>query len=113
MYQVANGANGSATSYFTGAEYTIAGKTGTAEAPYYGDITSRIGELTTNRTFVGYAPYDDPEIAIFVIIPYLPNTNSNHENTIVARKVLDAYFQVGDYADLSKEIADENESDTE
>lgn len=113
MYQVANGANGSATSYFTGAEYTIAGKTGTAEAPYYGDITSRIGELTTNRTFVGYAPYDDPEIAIFVIIPYLPNTNSNHENTIVARKVLDAYFQVGDYADLSKEIADENKSDTE
>lgn len=113
MYQVTNGANGSATSYFRGAEYTVAGKTGTAEAPYYGDQTDRIGELTTNRTFVGYAPYDNPEIAVFVIVPYLPNTNTNHENTIVARKVLDAYFQVGDYKNLSGEIAEEHNEDTE
>ena len=108
MYQVANGANGSATSYFRGAEYTVAGKTGTAEAFYDGVNKSRKGESVTNRTFVGYAPYDNPEIAVFVIIPYLPNTNTNHENTIIARKVLDAYFQVGDYADLSKDIAEEN-----
>lgn len=113
MYQVTNGANGSATSYFTGAEYTVAGKTGTAEAPYYGDIESRRGESVTNRTFIGYAPFENPEIAIFVIVPYLPNSNSNHENTIIGRKVLDAYFQVGDYADLSKEIAEENETATE
>ncbi|MBT2732879.1 penicillin-binding protein 2 [Carnobacterium sp. ISL-102] len=113
MYEVVNGANGSATSYFGGIEYTAAGKTGTAEAYYDGDIESRKGESVTNRTFIGYAPYDDPEIAVFVIIPYLPNSNSNHENTIVARKVLDAYFQVGDYADLSNDIAEENETTTE
>jgi cell division protein FtsI/penicillin-binding protein 2 len=113
MYQVTNGANGSATSYFAGAEYTVAGKTGTAETFYDGDIKSKKGESVTNRTFIGYAPYDDPEIAVFVIIPYLPNSNSNHENTIVARKVLDAYFQVGDYADLSNDIAEENEATTE
>ncbi len=113
MYQVANGANGSATSYFRGAEYTVAGKTGTAEAFYDGVNKSRKGESVTNRTFVGYAPYDNPEIAVFVIIPYLPNTNSNHENTIIARKVFDAYFQVGDYADLSTDIAEENNTTTE
>ncbi|WP_407390304.1 peptidoglycan D,D-transpeptidase FtsI family protein [Carnobacterium jeotgali] len=113
MYQVANGANGSATSYFRGTDYTIAGKTGTAEAFYDGINKSRKGESVTNRTFVGYAPYDNPEIAVFVIIPYLPNTNTNHENTIIARKVLDAYFQVGDYADLSKDIAEENKATTE
>ncbi|WP_407371608.1 peptidoglycan D,D-transpeptidase FtsI family protein [Carnobacterium sp.] len=113
MYQVTNGANGSATSYFTGTEYTVAGKTGTAEAPYYGNQTDRIGEMTTNRTFVGYAPYDNPEIAVFVIVPFLPNTNTNHENTIVARKVLDAYFQVGDYKDLSGEIAENQDEETE
>lgn len=113
MYEVVNGANGSATSYFGGIEYTAAGKTGTAEAYYDGDIKSKKGESVTNRTFIGYAPYDDPEIAVFVIIPYLPNSNSNHENSIVARKVLDAYFQVGDYADLSNDIAEENEATTE
>ncbi|SIO16215.1 cell elongation-specific peptidoglycan D,D-transpeptidase [Carnobacterium alterfunditum] len=113
MYEVVNGANGSATSYFGGIEYTAAGKTGTAEAYYDGDIKSKKGESVTNRTFIGYAPYDDPEIAVFVIVPYLPNSNSNHENTVVARKVLDAYFQVGDYADLSNDIAEENEATTE
>lgn len=113
MYQVVNGANGSATSYFSGTEYTAAGKTGTAEAFYYGVDESRHGESVTNRTFVGYAPYDNPEIAVFVIVPYLPNTNNNHENTIIARKVFDAYFQVGDYEHLSEDIAEENDTKTE
>lgn len=113
MYEVTNGANGSATSYFGGTEYTVAGKTGTAEAFYDGENESSKGESVTNRTFIGYAPFENPEIAVFVIIPYLPNTNSNHENTIIGRKVLDAYFQVGDYANLSDEIAEENEATTE
>lgn len=113
MYQVTNGSNGSATSYFAGSDYTVAGKTGTAEAFYDGVVDSRKGESVTNRTFVGYAPYDNPEIAVFVIIPYLPNTNSNHENTIIARKVLDAYFQVGEYENLSEDIAEENDTPTE
>ncbi|WP_443101011.1 peptidoglycan D,D-transpeptidase FtsI family protein [Carnobacterium sp. 17-4] len=113
MYQVANGANGSATSYFAGTEYTVAGKTGTAEAFYDGVVENRKGESVTNRTFVGYAPYDNPEIAVFVIVPYLPNTNSNHENTIVARKVFDAYFQVGEYKELSGEIAEDHDENTE
>ncbi|MGB3161252.1 peptidoglycan D,D-transpeptidase FtsI family protein [Carnobacterium sp.] len=103
MYQVVNGSNGSARGAFVGAEYKAAGKTGTAEAPYDGPILSARGTKVENRTFIGYAPYDNPEIAVTVIVPYLPLPNSSRENTVVARQVLDAYFRVGDYKNLDAE----------
>lgn len=96
FYQVIHGANGSARSRFVGAEYEAAGKTGTAETRYN-------GEDVINKTFVAYAPYDDPEIAITVVVPYLPLNNTNYENTIVARKALDAYFKVGEFKNTAPE----------
>lgn len=96
FYQVIHGANGSARSRFVGAEYEAAGKTGTAETSYK-------GENVITKTFVAYAPYDDPEIAISVVVPYLPLNNTNYENTIVARKVLDAYFKVGEFKNTTPE----------
>lgn len=101
FYQVVHGAGGSARSRFVGAEYEAAGKTGTAQAFYN-------GKSVTNKTFVGYAPYDNPEISIAVIVPNLPNNNTNYENTIVGRKVMDAYFKVGDYKEVNS-----NENTTE
>ncbi|MFL2100712.1 peptidoglycan D,D-transpeptidase FtsI family protein [Desemzia sp. FAM 23989] len=94
FYQVVHGANGSARSRFVGAEYEAAGKTGTAQAFYN-------GKSVTNKTFVGYAPYDNPEITVAVIVPNLPNNNTNYENTIAARKVMDAYFKVGEYKEAT------------
>lgn len=96
FYQVIHGANGSARSRFVGAEYEAAGKTGTAETTYK-------GEKVITKTFVAYAPYDDPEIAISVVVPYLPLNNTNYENTIVARKALDAYFKVGEFKNTAPE----------
>lgn len=101
FYQVVHGAGGTARSHFVGAEYEAAGKTGTAQAFYN-------GKSVTNKTFVGYAPYDNPEISIAVIVPNLPNNNTNYENTIVGRKVMDAYFKVGDYKEVNS-----NENTTE
>lgn len=101
FYQVVHGAGGTARSSFVGAEYEAAGKTGTAQAFYN-------GKSVTNKTFVGYAPYDNPEISIAVIVPNLPNNNTNYENTIVGRKVMDAYFKVGDYKEVNS-----NENTTE
>ncbi|MDZ7835857.1 MAG: hypothetical protein U5K84_11575 [Alkalibacterium sp.] len=47
---------------------------------------------------MGYAPYDDPEIAIAVVVPNLPvSGRTNRENTRAARRVLDAYFKVGEF----------------
>ena len=42
-------------------------------------------------------PYDDPEIAIAVVVPYLPNQNTGTVNVDTSRKIFDAYFEVGDY----------------
>lgn len=108
FYQVVHGANGSARSRFVGAEYEAAGKTGTAETYYK-------GQNVINKTFVAYAPYDDPEIAISVVVPYLPLNNTNYENTIVARKALDAYFKVGEFKNTAPEDVeiDSEESSSE
>lgn len=43
------------------AEYAAAGKTGSAEV-------SKNGETITNAWFTGFAPYDDPEIAVCVVV---------------------------------------------
>ncbi|WP_027109023.1 peptidoglycan D,D-transpeptidase FtsI family protein [Lacticigenium naphthae] len=94
LYEVVHGSNGTARSAFVGASYDAAAKTGTAQAAYQ-------GKSVTNKTFVAYAPYDDPEIAITVVVPWLPNSNSNYQNTAVARQVLDAYFKEGEYAEDS------------
>ncbi len=110
MYQVVNGANGSARAAFIGAEYVAAGKTGTAEAPYDGPLLSARGTKVENRTFIGYAPYDNPEIAVTVVVPYLPLKNTSRENTVIGRQVLDAYFRVGEYKNLDAETKEkENE----
>ncbi|WP_242839389.1 peptidoglycan D,D-transpeptidase FtsI family protein [Oribacterium sp. P6A1] len=43
------------------ADYAAAGKTGSAEV-------SKNGETITNAWFTGFAPYDDPEIAVCVVV---------------------------------------------
>ncbi|GEK89290.1 Cell division protein FtsI/penicillin-binding protein 2 [Alkalibacterium putridalgicola] len=99
FYQVVNGSRGSARSYFTGTPYTSAGKTGTAEALWWDDDNNQITDIDIiNITYVGYAPYDDPEIAVAVVVPNLPTSGrTNRENTKAARRVFDAYFKVGEF----------------
>ncbi|MEG0470925.1 MAG: penicillin-binding protein 2 [Solibacillus sp.] len=91
------GSNGSARRQFETAKYTGAGKTGTAEVDYYGPQKEKYGTKTINIVHVGYAPFEDPEIAYAVIFPwattifeknYLPQAN------LVAREYADAYFEL-------------------
>lgn len=97
MYQVVNGNYGFVPGIFNSAPYVSAGKTGTAQAFYWGANKSKQGESVTNVTYVGYAPYDDPEIAIAVVVPYLPNHNTGTVHVDTSRKIFDAYFEVGEY----------------
>lgn len=76
MRDVTSG-GGTASWLFTNLPITIAGKTGTAEAGDY-----------VNGTFVCFAPYDTPEIAIAVVIE---NGQSGGEAAIVAREILKEY----------------------
>lgn len=70
---------GTASSTFADYGIAIAGKTGTAENPGHSD----------NVVFIGYAPYDDPEIAIAVILEY--GAHSTYSLN-VAKDLFDAYF---------------------
>lgn len=103
MWQVANGSLGLTPALFRDAPYTFAGKTGTAEAYYWGEKESMRGTPVYNMTFIGFAPYEDPEIAISVVIPYLPDgyLGTIHVETI--RSAMDAYFGVGQFSGSSSE----------
>lgn len=78
MKSVATEAGGTAYSVFKDFPIEIGGKTGSAEA----------GE-NTNAWFVGFAPYDEPEIAIVVMIE---NGQSGGKAAVPARDIIAEYF---------------------
>ncbi len=61
MYQVTHGSNGTLRSHFSDFEIPVAAKSGTAQ-----ESSSR----AEHTIFVGFAPYEKPEIAISIIIPF-------------------------------------------
>lgn len=92
------GSNGTARKYFTDANFTAAGKTGTAEVVYYGPQKEKYGTNTINIVHVGYAPFENPEISYAIIYPWATTNFSNsnylyHSNT-TAREFVDAYFEL-------------------
>lgn len=100
LWRVTNGNRGTATSKFSGASYTHAGKTGTAQ----------VKDDRYNLSFVGFAPYDNPEIAISVIVPNMSDDNSK-VNKEIARELLDAYFDLKDKPKPSSPVISEEEQE--
>lgn len=82
---------GTAASTFSGFGIAVAGKTGTAETYEHSD----------NLTFIGYAPYENPEIAVAVVIEYGGGGNAAKE---VAKAIFEAYF----FGDETEENNNEN-----
>ena len=90
--------DGTAVSSFKGADYSPAGKTGTAQSFYDGSDKSKRGTEVMNLSLVSYAPSDDPEVAMAVVVPWAYQGNSGPSvNNKIGKRVLDAYF------DLKKE----------
>ncbi len=90
--------SGTAPNLFADADYTVAGKTGTAQSAYYdGTDKSIYGTKTVNLTHVGFAPFESPEIAFSVIIPNV-STDRNDYTSLwsngLAREALDTYFDI-------------------
>ncbi len=67
---------------------TIGGKTGTAE---FGQPHAD-GSFDTHGWFLGFAPYESPEIAVVV---YLRHGNGATHAAPVARAIFEAYFRLG------------------
>ncbi|CAM5223871.1 penicillin-binding protein 2 [Alishewanella longhuensis] len=98
MLQTVNTQKGTAFNAFRGANYTSAGKTGTAQvvsiaqdAKY--DANALDERLRDNAMYIGYAPADSPTIVIAVTVE---NTGGGGSTAApIARQMLDYYFSAG------------------
>lgn len=105
MRNVYIGSSGSARAQFSDAPYSAAGKTGTAEVYFYEKDHELTGEYAINIAHVGYAPFENPEIAYAVVIPYVTTDPENvpRANNEIARAAADKYFEL-----KSKEVVEES-----
>lgn len=81
MLSVTNDIGGTASIVFKNSNITVAGKTGTAQ----------VSSGTDNGIFVGFAPYDDPKIAVVAIIEH------GKEGTYTAnvvKPIMEEYFNI-------------------
>ena len=74
---------GTAYSVFKDFDYSVAGKTGSAQAK-----TKEKGEIA-NGWFVGFTPYDNSEVAVVV---FIEDGASNSSAAKAAKKILEAYY---------------------
>ncbi|PTY80341.1 penicillin-binding protein [Heyndrickxia sporothermodurans] len=93
LEQVVNDPLGTGYGTIKNKKYKIAGKTGTAQALYDGPVSHNPGLMLWNVTFAGYAPYDNPEIAVSVVVPW-STTDKTHVNLEIADEVFKAYFEL-------------------
>lgn len=87
--------SGTAEEIFDGAEFQSAGKTGTAEYCDNIAMDKKIcipGFWPAHAWYVGYAPYDDPEIAVVAFV-YDGDEGASLAAPVV-RKVMEAYFEL-------------------
>ena len=96
MKGVVHSARGTATSINRGLTYTMAGKTGTAQVVSISaddayDKSKLNKRQWDHALFIAFAPFDDPQIAIGLIVE-----NGEHGSSAaapIARSVIDAYLQ--------------------
>ena len=96
MKGVVHSVRGTATSINRGLTYTMAGKTGTAQVVSISadedyDKSKLIKRQWDHALFIAFAPFDDPQIAVGLIVE-----NGEHGSSAaapIARSVIDAYLQ--------------------
>jgi len=86
---------GTADKTFATMEIPTAGKTGTAE--FCDDMANKKnlcspGNWPAHAWYMGYAPYDDPEIAVVAFVYY--GGEGASVSAPIVRKVMDAYFEL-------------------
>lgn len=84
MVAVANSQDGTAVSAFRDFPFKVAGKTGTSETGFEANSSS-------HALFVCYAPADDPQIAVAVVVEH---GVWGAYTAPIARDVLKAYFNL-------------------
>ncbi|NVK54441.1 MAG: penicillin-binding protein 2 [Alteromonadaceae bacterium] len=97
MFKTVNSDIGTARFAFANTPYQSAGKTGTAQLFSVAQDAEYVAEevderLRDNAMYVGYAPYDNPEITVVVVVE---NVGGGSKYAApMARKMMDAYFEL-------------------
>ncbi len=85
MRQVIVGSEGSGRAAFKNFPITIAGKTGTAQ---------QVSNRPDHSAFAAFAPYENPEVAIYVLVPFGNSYTLSSPASKISREVLDEYFML-------------------
>ena len=96
MYGTVNREDGTARTAFSDTAYVSAGKTGTAQLFSVAQDEEYEEEnvalhLRDNAMYIGYAPYDDPQMSITVVLENAGGGSSNAAP--LARQIMDFYFR--------------------
>jgi penicillin-binding protein A len=95
VYQESGGTATSSFGYKPYSDYKLAGKTGTAQSFYYDSVKKKlyVDEPTFNLTLVGYAPYDNPEVAFSIVVPYV-KSDKHPINKLIGQDIIKAYYDL-------------------
>ncbi|WP_196597953.1 penicillin-binding protein 2 [Kangiella spongicola] len=113
MKKVAEPPRGTARSAFADAEYVVAGKTGTAQVKSIAqdeeyDATKIAEEFHDNALFIGYAPFEQPKIALAVMMENAGGGGSNAAP--LAREIMDYYLLEALKPEQSDELTNDEEN---
>ena len=96
MYNVVNSAGGTGRKAFIGTSYRVAGKSGTAQVfslkenqSYNAGALKK--ELHDHAWFTAFAPYDNPQIVVSIILENAGGGSSNAAP--IVRQIMDYYFK--------------------
>ena len=90
MRDVVSAPEGTAYHALRQSPISMAGKTGTSE--FFGPLDSK-GNLPTHALFVGFAPYDAPQIAVAVIVHH--GGEGSETAAPIAAELMKSYFELG------------------
>lgn len=93
MYYTYYGDRGTARGLFAGKSFDAAGKTGTSQTFAYDEELKRVFS-TISLAHVGFAPFENPEIAYAVLVPHV-STNPSRPTTAtndIAQAAVNMYF---------------------
>ena len=84
---------------YMGDNIYAAGKTGTSETFYDSDGDNVVDTQTISKSFVGYAPADDPLMSIVTITPHvrLVNESSTYTSNVtkkITSRICNIFFEI-------------------
>lgn len=103
IWSVVHTSTGLGNAIFANFPIEVAGKSGTAT----------VSDTLENSTWAGWAPYDDPEIAVSIVIPgTTPNVSVSAQ--AAAPNVLGLYYNIGEYQNkIADQLAENAEASAE